>query len=146
MSPDELITISVEHQDGVVVLVVGGEIDVATAPVLDTAIVDVLAQEPSALVIDLAAVEFLGSAGLRLLVQTKDKLNGSGPLAVVATGLVSRPIQLIGLDNVISLHKTRDDALTAVGKNTEHHGYAIQAPVKSKPQTMIDQAVPPANC
>jgi anti-sigma B factor antagonist len=111
----DLITTSLAYRDGVAVLSVGGEIDAATAAALDTAIAGVLAQHPSAVVVDLSAVTFLGSAGLRILVATHARLSGSGHFAVVAHGpATSRPIQLTGLDEVLSLYPTLDDALVAM--------------------------------
>jgi anti-sigma B factor antagonist len=109
------VPISVARRDGAAVLSVGGEIDLATAPALEAAIAAVLAEDPPALVIDLSAVEFLASAGLRILVTTQDKLAESARFAVVANGpATSRPIQLTGLDEAISLYPTLDDALGAV--------------------------------
>lgn len=100
------------------VLAVGGEIDVTTAPALETAIADVLADEPSILVIDFSGVQFLGSAGLRILAQTAEKVGESAHFAVVASGPVtSRPIQVTGLDDTFSLYATVDDALCAIGTN-----------------------------
>jgi anti-sigma B factor antagonist len=109
------VPISVARRDGAAVLSVGGEIDLATAPALEAAIAAVLAEDPPALVIDLSAVEFLASAGLRILVTTQDKVAESARFAVVANGpATSRPIQLTGLDETISLYPTLDDALGAV--------------------------------
>jgi anti-anti-sigma factor len=111
----EPISTSVEHRDGVVVLAVAGDIDAATASVLDAAVADVLAEDPSALIVDLAAVTFLGSAGLQIFVGTYEKLSESGRFAVVADGpATSRPIQLTRLDEVFPLYPTLDDALTGL--------------------------------
>ena len=98
MSPGDLIATSVQHRDGVVVLAVEGEIDIATAPVLDAAVAEALAEKPAALVIDLSAVTFLASAGVRILVQTAEQLSGRACFAVVASGVATtRPIQLTRL-------------------------------------------------
>jgi anti-sigma B factor antagonist len=115
LSATDPITISVAHREGVAVLTVGGEIDLATAPVLEGAIADALAENPPALVIDLSPVQFLASAGLQILVATQEKLGGSAHFAVVANGpATSRPIQLTGLDEIFALYPTLDDALNAV--------------------------------
>jgi anti-anti-sigma factor len=111
---------SVEHRQGVAVLTVEGEVDVTTAPVLHRAIADALVDEPSALVIDLSAVQFLASAGLQILVEANDEVRGRADLAVVATGPATRrPIQLTGLDSMFSLHNSLDDALLAVSKDAD---------------------------
>lgn len=51
-----------------VVVFVRGEVDVATAPALRTALATALRRGPAVLVVDLSAVRFLGAAGLSELV------------------------------------------------------------------------------
>jgi len=72
----------------------------------------VLNGRPSLLVIDLMGITFLASVGLGVL----GALAGGGESAirikVVATGrATARPIQLTGLDQVIDLYSSREDAL-----------------------------------
>jgi len=111
---DPLIT-SVSHDDGVAVLSVSGEIDLATIPAFEAAIADALTQRPTALIVDLSGVEFLASAGLQALVATRESVTGTAGFAVVANGpATSRPIQLTGLDQILSLHPTVADARSAV--------------------------------
>lgn len=96
-------------------LTVGGDVDLATVPTFQAAITEALTQEPSALVVDLLAVDFLASAGLQALVATHESVSKSARFAVVADGpATSRPIQLTGLDQVFSLFLTLDDALSAL--------------------------------
>jgi anti-anti-sigma factor len=109
------ITTSVVHRDGVAVLSVAGEIDVATAPSFEKAIDDVLADDPPAVIIDLSEVTFLASAGLQLLVATHERIGESAAFAVVAEGpATSRPIQLTNLDKIFALYAEFDEALVAV--------------------------------
>jgi anti-sigma B factor antagonist len=123
MPANDLITTSVEHRQGVVVLAVGGDIDTNTAPILHTAISQALADKPPALVIDLSGVQIIASAGLRVLLQTKDKVGGSAGLAVVSSGgAISKVIRLAGLDATFVLYKTVDDALASVCTNLESRG------------------------
>jgi anti-sigma B factor antagonist len=112
---EDLISTSVEHRDGVTVLAVGGEIDMASAPVLESSVADVLADDPAALVIDLTEVQFLDSAGLQILVEAREKVSESARFAVAAHGpITSRIIQLVDLDEFLSLHETLENALAAV--------------------------------
>lgn len=111
---DPIIT-SVSYDDGVAVLAVSGEIDLATIPAFEVAITDALSQRPAALIVDLSGVDFLASAGLQALVATHEKIGGSAKFAVVAVGpATSRPIQLTGLDQILSLRSSLDDARAAV--------------------------------
>ncbi len=108
-------TASVAHRNGVAVLTARGEIDMVTAPDLQAAIDGVLADDLTALVIDLLAVEFLASAGLQVLVETHSRVSESARFAVVAEGpATSRPIQLTHLDEIFALYPTLDEALKAV--------------------------------
>lgn len=110
------ITTSVAHREGVAVVSIGGEIDLSTAPAFAAAIAGALDDDPPVLVIELSEVRFMASAGLRILAATHDKLSKSAQVAIVANNpATSRPIQLTGLDQVMSLYPTLDDALTAVG-------------------------------
>jgi anti-anti-sigma factor len=105
----------VQLSDGIAVLAVAGEIDLATAPALEQAITSALANDPTALVIELSAVTFMASAGMQILATTQQKVSKSAQFAVVADGpATSRPIQLTGLDEILGLYPTLDEALTAV--------------------------------
>jgi anti-sigma B factor antagonist len=113
-APDSISTL-VEDRDGVSVVSVTGEIDLVTAPTLEQTLGTVLADTPTALVIDLSAVDFLGSVGLKILAATYEKLGKSTEFGVVARGPATRrPIHLTGLDKTFPLYPTLDDALTAV--------------------------------
>ncbi len=115
MSPTDLISTSVEHRDGVVVLTVGGEIDLTTAPAFEEAIAGALAEDPAVLVVDLSAMEFFASSGVRILAAAHEKLGNLGQLAVVANSPATRrPIELLSLDKIVALYPTLDDALMAV--------------------------------
>lgn len=116
MSGSESITISVTDQDGIAVVTVNGDVDLATVGELDAAVAESLARTPAALVIDLTGVDFLASAGLQALVATQQKIGTSAGFAVVANGpATSRPIQLTGLDQIFSLYSTLDEAIAALG-------------------------------
>jgi anti-sigma B factor antagonist len=116
LSAADPITTSVAHREGVAVVSIGGEIDLSTAPAFEAAIAGALDDDPPVLVIELSEVRFMASAGLRILAATHEKASESARIAIVANNAAtSRPIQLTGLDKVMSLYPTLDDALTAIG-------------------------------
>ena len=116
VSAADPITTSVAHREGVAVVSVGGEIDLSTAPAFEEVIAEALEEGPPALVIELSEVTFMASVGLRILAATQEEVGSSIQFAVVADhAAASRPMQLTGLDNVISLYPTLDEALTALG-------------------------------
>jgi anti-anti-sigma factor len=105
-----------KHQvDDAVVLTVSGEVDMLSAPQLAEAVRTALAEKPPALVIDLTKVDFLASAGMTVLVTAQAEVAPPTRFAVVANGpATSRPIKLMGLDNVLALYSTLDSALSRI--------------------------------
>jgi anti-sigma B factor antagonist len=115
MPAEEAIATALAYQNGIAVLKVDGDIDLATVPALEAAIDEALIPKPTGLVIDLSEVGFLASAGLQALVATHNNVSESAQFAVVAnSAATSRPIQLTGLDQIFALYPTLDEALTAV--------------------------------
>lgn len=106
----------VAHDHEAVVVTVAGEIDVLTVDRLRVAVSDGFDQLPEGaiLVIDLTDVTFLGSSGLQALVEaTRAALRRREPLRIVVdhTRPVIRPIELTGLDDVLALFYTVEQAL-----------------------------------
>ncbi|MBV8349338.1 MAG: STAS domain-containing protein [Mycolicibacterium sp.] len=118
MSGSDQIITSVERRDGISVLVVSGKIDAATAPVLDAAIARVLQVARTPLVIDLSAVTYLASAGLRILVATQ-KAIGNDFAVVAQSPATRRPIEITRLDELLVMYPTVDEALTAIRPNAD---------------------------
>jgi anti-sigma B factor antagonist len=112
---DEVICTSDRHGDAVVVRLTG-TVDYATVRrvcgALERAFADLSAR---AVIVDLSEVEFLGSAGIGALVDAVQARRDGGveTLRVVVddTRPVIRPIQLTGLDHVLPLYHSLDDAL-----------------------------------
>ena len=97
------------------VLSVAGVVDMLTAPALEEAIAIAAKGSPQGVIVDLGAVDFLASAGMGLLVAAREELPESMQFAVVADGpATSRPLKLVGIADVVGLHSTLDEALTAL--------------------------------
>ncbi|MCU0301054.1 MAG: STAS domain-containing protein [Candidatus Nanopelagicales bacterium] len=104
------------RQEGdVAVLAASGEVDVYTAPDLDRALGETLAEGRAHLVIDLSGVSFLDSTGLGVLVKgLKGAREADGWLRLVVTSERIRKIfDITGLDAAMPLFDTVDDALRA---------------------------------
>lgn len=111
---DDLVSTSVTYHPGIVVLAISGEIDIASAPTVERAIAEVLAENPLSLIIDLLGVHFLASTGVGILVHTRDKFVDGDYFSVVAQGRMTRRIiQLLDLERVLSLEETVAGALSA---------------------------------
>jgi anti-sigma B factor antagonist len=101
--------------DGVVVVSVSGSVDMLTAPGLAESLDSALAKKPNGLVVDLSKVEFLGSAGISVLMKTRETLGDSIPFGVVADGPAThRPLTLLGINEMMSLFRTLDDAVSTI--------------------------------
>jgi anti-sigma B factor antagonist len=103
--PEQLLSVTLEHHDRAVVVIVEGEVDAFTVARLRTAVDRALADAGDrAVVVDLTEVTFLGT-----------KAGPSTPLRVVVdhTRPVIRPLQLTGLDRTLSLYDYRHEALAA---------------------------------
>lgn len=114
---EQLLSVRRSDRDGAVVLTVDGAIDGLTAPRLRAAIQLAFDElDGRILVIDLTGVHFLGSPGLRALSETAAEAvqhRGHQPLRVVVddTRPVIRPIEIVGLDDVLALYHDVDGAL-----------------------------------
>lgn len=106
-----------EHWVGSVVVVsCSGTVDLVTTPELDRRIVGVLEKEPTAIIVDMTAVDFLASAGMGLLVATHDRITPQVAFAVVADGpSTSRPMKTIGVSDIVTVHASLDAALDEFG-------------------------------
>jgi anti-anti-sigma factor len=99
--------------DGLVVVSVSGSVDMLTAPGLAESLDSALAKKPNGLVVDLSKVDFLGSAGISVLMKTRDTLGDSIPFCVVADGPTThRPLTLLGINEMMTLCRTLDDAIS----------------------------------
>ncbi len=99
--------------DGLVVVSVSGSVDMLTAPGLADAIDSALAKRPDGLIVDLSKVDFLGSAGISVLMKTKDSISDSTQFCVVADGPTThRPLTLLGINEIMPLCRTLDDAVS----------------------------------
>lgn len=113
---DELPQVETRHVASAIVVVVRGELDELTAPRVQPAIersLDTL-DGLSLLVIDLTELLFLGSTGLKILIDVCDLAAESGLGFHVVVGdnrHATRPLEITGLDTVLPLRRHLAEAL-----------------------------------
>jgi anti-sigma B factor antagonist len=107
------LAVSTNEVNGARVVVVGGEVDVYTAPLLRDALDQQIAAGHVHLVVDLDAVEFMDSTGLGVLVgRLKLVRNRSGWLRVVCSNdRVLKVFGITGLDRVFTIADSIDAAV-----------------------------------
>ncbi len=105
--------VSTRLVDGTVVITVTGTIDMVTVAHLEGGIESAMAGAPERIVIDLLGVQVLASIGIGALVAVHH--HPTVRLAVVAAGpATARPLQLVGVADVIDVCPTLDEALNTV--------------------------------
>lgn len=96
---------------GAVVLVVRGEVDMATSEFLQGAVLPYLLDATPLVTLDLTGVSFLGAAGLTVLVNARQAAvaAGSDLRLVATTRVVLLPLRIAGLDGDFHVHPELTD-------------------------------------
>lgn len=112
---DHLMSLDAVEVGSSCLVTVTGEIDMVTTPHLRSYLQQQLSRGESILVIDLRAVEFLGSSGLAVLVETLDgaRERGIGLRLVCNSREVERPLEATGLTDLFEIHHDPDAALAS---------------------------------
>ena len=76
-------TVTVDRVDNIAKLTLAGELDSASAPKLQTEINQIAANPPKELVLLVKDLNFMASAGLRMIVFAKQKLGSNVPIYLV---------------------------------------------------------------
>ena len=110
------VTVREVGDDGVVVAAVHGDFDVDNFREVREALFTCLNGRASALVVDLGDVGFFGSMGIAVLVEARQRADVVGAEFAVVAGrrTVARPIRMTDMEDLLRLHRTREEALAAV--------------------------------
>jgi anti-sigma B factor antagonist len=99
------LSIETRSDGGVAQVVLAGEFDLAAVPQFEDAIAGVEAGRPAAIVIDLSALTFMDSSGLRALVTADDRAGTAGRRLAIVPGppAVRRVFEITQLDSKLDL-------------------------------------------
>ena len=102
-----------EKQEGVLVLVPEGRVDSTTSDDLEKRLVGHMDRGERRLVIDMGGIEYISSAGLRVLLLLAKRLRAAGgDLVLCALGPAVRQVfELAGFLPIFRLEATREQAL-----------------------------------
>ena len=104
----------VERLNGAVVVRLVGELDLYNAPEVRTVLLEVCAEQPERLVVDLGEVDFVDSTTLGVLIEARTKLENRQSFLLASPGLEThRALTISGLDQHLSVHDTVESALAA---------------------------------
>ncbi|WP_218920597.1 STAS domain-containing protein [Lentzea guizhouensis] len=98
------------------VITVAGEVDLSTADLVWNEVHAQLAARPGVLVLDLSKVDFIGSAGLHVLIHSHTEATGNGTrLALVAPeqSFTAWVFAAAGVNQMFDLHRDLSSALPA---------------------------------
>jgi anti-sigma B factor antagonist len=145
----EVPTASLDGGAGVVVLIASGEIDYNSCPLLRTSIFSHIGAGRRRLIIDLSDVSFIDSMAIGVLVGTVVRLRSSGGGSLVVACIaenkrVLRIFDIAGVAEVISLYRSREDALRALVA-----AWMIELPPAADPHfagAFVDQPSALARC
>jgi anti-anti-sigma factor len=106
----------IRHEGELVALEVSGEIDMANAERVRSALLDAVPAGSTAIVLDLANLLYLDSAGVRLLFEVSEQLAGEG-VALAASAppdsSVRRILAITKLDTLVPVRDSIDEAAAA---------------------------------
>ena len=98
---------------GVHALAVSGELDMSTAPELESMLERAVEDAGSSVMLDLSACEFIDSTGIALIVRAWQRLDADGRrLALCCVNRqVRRLLEITGVEDSIPMHEDRGAAL-----------------------------------
>lgn len=114
MGITEGVVVFLEEKKGdVLILRFKGRLDAISSPSAEKKVFDCINSGENKLLLHFGGVDYLSSAGMRMLLSTTKKLKGlSGKLGLCAvTNNVMDVLKMSGFDQVLELYKTEEEAL-----------------------------------
>lgn len=112
-----MVEVKKEVIQGVAVVSVKGELDASSALIFDNALEAVITEQPTSILIDCSTLEYVSSPGIGVFIsrhgECQDK-NIRFALCNVSSK-ISNVLKILGLDQVVKIYTTTDEATTAMG-------------------------------
>ena len=108
--------LSESKRQGVIILGLKGRLDASNAASLEGKVLSLVAAGETRLVFDLAQLDYISSAGLRvLLMAAKRLMRPSGQVALAAPQEhVKEVFEIAGFSSILKIYPSRDAALVAL--------------------------------
>ncbi len=110
------LTVSIEEQGSRKLVRLEGRVDANTTPTLETKLSKILSESKQRVLIDFSRVDYLSSAGMRLLLSATKKIGAQGG-KLVFCGMgedVMEIIRMAGFDKILAIYPTELEALKAL--------------------------------
>ena len=100
-------TVSSSYESGVAKIVLAGRLDANTAPQFKVEIEKLAANRPTTVALFVKELEYMASAGIRMLVFTKQKLGAAVDVYVIgAQEQIVHTLEMTGVDKSVILTET----------------------------------------
>jgi anti-sigma B factor antagonist len=105
--------ISTREQDGISIVQLEERLDTNTAPEAERALAELVEGGAAKVLLNFEKLDFVSSAGLRVVLATAKKMKASGGQLQVCTlnEIVAEVFEISGFAMLFKVHKTLDDAL-----------------------------------
>ncbi len=106
------LTTSHKIENHIATIVLAGRLDGATSPQFLAEVEKIAAEKPKKLVLDLKDLEYMASAGLRILIMAKQKLGAAATIyAVAPQDIVKDAIEISGFHQGLTILDKYDAAI-----------------------------------
>lgn len=108
--------ITESKRDGVVILAVAGRLDASNAGTLEEKLLALIATGTTRLVVDGSRLDYISSAGLRVLLVAAKRLTPTGG-KISLSGLkdqIKEVFDIAGFSSIFAVYRTQDEAVTGV--------------------------------
>ena len=112
-----MLEISNASENGVTVVSLQGRLDGSTSASADKHLVDLEKQsEPKAVLLDLSQLDYMSSAGLRVLLMAAKRAKAGGAKLALAEPQdgVKQVLEISGFTSILDIHSSRSAALQAL--------------------------------
>jgi anti-sigma B factor antagonist len=106
-----------EQEGGVSIVVIEGEIDASNSLEISARLREALSNQGMALIVDLTETTYIDSAGINVLFKLALELRDRQQelhVVVAASSPIARMLAIVGLDEAVPTHLTREAALAVV--------------------------------
>ena len=111
-----MVEVTFERLDGVLFISAKGRLEATSASGFLTAVRAEIGDDDRAVIMDFERLEYLGSAGLRVVFMTASDLEkrDAGFAVCSPPKPIAKVIKLSGMEQLIPVHPSREDALAAL--------------------------------
>ena len=94
-----------------------GDIDLVTAPELETELLDAAHSGARQVVVDLTEATFFDSSGVHALMRAGERLHSTGLQFAIVCGnhVIKRILEITGVDQIFPVHATIENAIGPIG-------------------------------